>query len=85
MAVIFVGKQFFLSIVEYHLPRLWKLYNTFKVKAGIEKEDKTRYPQWIQDFRLVEWGHQGLFHEYLEMGMSTICSLEVSFMDDVFQ
>ncbi len=32
MAIIFVGKQFFLSIVEYHVPRIWKLYNTFQVK-----------------------------------------------------
>jgi len=31
MAIIFIGKQFVLSIVEYHLPRLWKLYNTMKV------------------------------------------------------
>ncbi len=42
----------------------------FKVIAGLkaEDDDKTKYPQWIQDFRLVEWGHQGLFNEYLEMG-----------------
>ena len=31
MAIIFVGKQFLLSFVEYQLPRLWKLYNSFKV------------------------------------------------------
>ena len=67
LAIIFVGKQFFLSVVEYHLPRIWKLYNTFKVMTGIAKEDRTQYPQWIQDFRLVEWGRQGLFYEYLEM------------------
>lgn len=30
LAIIFVGKQFLLSVVEYHLPRIWKLYNTFK-------------------------------------------------------
>ena len=33
MAIIFVGKQFLLSFVEYHLPRLWKLYNSFKVSV----------------------------------------------------
>ena len=33
MAIIFVGKQFLLSFVEYHLPRLWKLYNSFKVSG----------------------------------------------------
>ena len=39
-----------------------------QVIAGLKTEDKTKYPQWIQDFRLVAWGHQGLFYEYLEMG-----------------
>ena len=48
MAIIFVGKQFLLSVVEYHLPRIWKLLNTLRVMAGMKKEDKTTYPQWIQ-------------------------------------
>lgn len=68
MAIIFVGKQFLLSVVEYHLPRIWKIFNTIKVISGLQKEDHTRYPQWVQDFRLVEFGQQGLFYEYLEMG-----------------
>ena len=34
MAIIFVGKQFLLSFVEYQLPRLWKLYNSFKVSPA---------------------------------------------------
>ena len=68
MAIIFVGKQFLLSIVEYQLPRLWKIFNTLQVLAGqAKKVDKNSYPQWIQDFKLVEWGKQGLFYEYLEM------------------
>ncbi|XP_059080629.1 anoctamin-1-like [Tigriopus californicus] len=67
MAIIFVGKQFLLSVVEYHLPRIWKIFNTIKVISGLQKEDQTRYPQWVQDFRLVEFGQQGLFYEYLEM------------------
>lgn len=71
MAIIFVGKQFVLSVVEYHLPRIWKLYNTFSLLTGLKTEDKNKYPQWIQDFRLVEWGHQGLFYEYLEMGTAS--------------
>ena len=37
MAIIFVGKQFLLSFVEYQLPRLWKLYNSFKVKCSSDK------------------------------------------------
>ena len=48
MAIIFVGKQFVLSVVEYHLPRIWKLLNTLRVMAGMKKEDKTTSPQWIQ-------------------------------------
>ena len=68
LAIIFVGKQFLMSVVEYHLPRLWKLLNTLKVMAGVKKVDKNVYPQWIKDYQLVEWGKQGLFYEYLEMG-----------------
>ena len=43
MAIIFVGKQFVLSVVEYHLPRIWKLFNSLKVLTGMKDEDKTRY------------------------------------------
>ena len=71
MAIIFVGKQFLLSVVEYQLPRIWKFLNTLKVMSGLQEEDKTSYPQWIQDFKLVEFGQQGLFFEYLEMGKAT--------------
>merc|ERR1719323_1736425 len=69
MAIIFVGKQFLLSFVEYQLPRLWKLYNSFKVMTGIAKEERAgkRTPQWIHDFKLADFGDQGLFYEYLEM------------------
>ncbi|XP_040571122.1 anoctamin-1 isoform X1 [Lepeophtheirus salmonis] len=67
MAIIFVGKQFLLSVVEYQLPRIWKILNTLTVMAGINKEEKCVYPQWIQDYKLVEYGNQGLFYEYLEM------------------
>ncbi len=78
MAIIFVGKQFLLSVVEYHLPRLWKLYNSFKVTTGIaaeERKGKGRYPQWIHDFKLADFGDQGLFYEYLEM--SKFCLFEL--------
>lgn len=67
LAIIFIGKQFLMSIVEYHLPRIWKLYNTLKLMTGQSTEDRTQYPQWLLDFKLAEWGHQGLFYEYLEM------------------
>jgi anoctamin-1 len=69
LAIIFVGKQFMMSIVEYHLPRLWKLYNSLKMATGKSEEGNQAVPsQWVRDFRLAEWGHQGLFYEYLEMG-----------------
>merc|ERR1719361_2405753 len=37
--------------------------------AGLNKEvdDEVSTPQHIRDFKLVEWGGQGLFYEYLEM------------------
>ena len=60
-----------MSVVEYHLPRIWKLYNTFKLLYGASDEDlhnKDHLPQWVKDFKLVEWGKQALFFEYLEMG-----------------
>lgn len=68
MAIIFVGKQFVLSVVEYQLPRLWKLIQRIRILTGFKAVEKGAHPQWIQDFRLVEWGKQGLFYEYLEMG-----------------
>ena len=66
LAIIFVGKQFVMSIVEYYLPMFWKLYNSFKLITGISSKEK-RAPQWVRDFKLAEWGSQGLFYEYLEM------------------
>ena len=71
LAIIFVGKQFMMSIVEYYLPMFWKLYNSFKLATSGKNQNsmyKTRTPQWVKDFKLAEWGHQGLFYEYLEMG-----------------
>ena len=49
----------------------YKWLNTLKVKTGLVKGQTTShsYRQWVKDFRLVEWGPQGLFPEYLEMGM----------------
>ena len=75
LAIIFVGKQFFLSVIEYHVPRIWKLYNTFQIMAGLKKEEKHKHPQYVHDFKLVEWGKQGLFYEYLEMGRVLVLSI----------
>jgi len=69
MAIIFIGKQFMMSVVEYCMPHIWKLFNPMKLaewnSAKSGKDDAT--PQYIEDFNLVEWEHQGLFYEYLEM------------------
>jgi len=68
LGIIFLGKQFFLSIVEYYMPLFWKLVNLFKLKPwGADKKNEENTPQYVKDFKLVEWGHQGLFYEYLEM------------------
>lgn len=68
MGIIFVGKQFMMSIVEYYLPMLWKLYNSLKLaKSDSSCAKVKKIPQWVRDFKLAEWGHQGLFYEYLEM------------------
>ena len=76
LAIIFVGKQFLMSIIEYYLPMFWKLYNSLKLATATSDEKnknagkKSNNPQWVRDFRLAEWGQQGLFYEYLEMGKS---------------
>ena len=36
--------------------------------GGKEVDKSSALPQWILDYQLVEWGQQGLFYEYLEMG-----------------
>jgi len=68
LGIIFFGKQFLLSIVEYYMPLLWKLVNLVKLRSwNQEKTKEENTPQYVRDFKLVEWGHQGLFYEYLEM------------------
>jgi len=72
LAIIFMGKQVLLSVLEYYMPLMWKFLNLMKL-AGLKKEvdDESGVqlstPQHIKDFKLVEWGGQGLFYEYLEM------------------
>jgi len=69
LAIIFMGKQFLLSIMEYYMPAMWKIFNLIKL-AGWDKDENIKEngtPQHIRDFKLVEWGRQGLFYEYLEM------------------
>ena len=48
----------------------YKFVFNFKVMTGIAKDERMRgrrTPQWIHDFKLADFGDQGLFYEYLEM------------------
>lgn len=71
LAIIMVGKQAMNTVLEMMFPLFFKWMNTLKVKTGISKDYsacKDCRPQWIKDFKLVEWGPRSLFPEYLEMG-----------------
>lgn len=69
LAIIMVGKQIMNTILEMLFPLFYKWLNTLKVKTGLVKGQTLShsYHQWVKDFKLVEWGPQGLFPEYLEM------------------
>merc|ERR1719427_2488965 len=68
LAIIFMGKQFLLSVMEYYMPLFWKLVNLFKFGWEQSKDNRdSESPQFMKDLKLVEWGQQGLFYEYLEM------------------
>lgn len=66
-----VGKQAMNTVLEMLFPLFYKWLNTLKVKTGLTKDCSTMkdsHPQWVKDFKLVEWGPRSLFPEYLEMG-----------------
>ncbi|KAL1491248.1 hypothetical protein ABEB36_011870 [Hypothenemus hampei] len=70
LAVIMIGKQAMNTILEMLFPLFFKWLNTLQVKTGLLKERnscKECRPQWVKDFKLVEWGPRSLFPEYLEM------------------
>ena len=70
LAIVFMGKQFMLSVMRYYIPLLWRgvnwiTLNGWRMKA---KDDKSNVaPQYVQDFKLLKWNNQCLFYEYLEM------------------
>lgn len=71
LAIIMIGNQTMNSILEILIPFLTKLYNSFKIKAGLEKEvedDLICCNQWTEDYKLLGWDTKSLFAEYLEMG-----------------
>lgn len=71
-----VGKQAMNTVLEMLLPLFYKWLNTLKVKTGLGKtaSSKDCQPQWVKDFKLVEWGPRSLFPEYLEMGAFLMCN-----------
>lgn len=75
LAIIMVGKQAMNTILEMLFPIFYKWLNTLKVKTGLGKDQtcKASRPQWLKDFKLVEWGPRSLFPEYLEMGTEIYC------------
>jgi anoctamin-1 len=58
------------TVLEMLFPLFFKWLNTIKVKTGLSKDQscKGARPQWLKDYKLVEWGPRSLFPEYLEMG-----------------
>ena len=52
LGIIFMGKQFLLSILEYYMPLMWKILNLMKL-AGLKKE--------VDDFNLCVLAYQ---HNY---------------------
>lgn len=72
LAIIMIGNQAVNGILEMVIPLLTKLYNTFKIQTGIEKESNEAVViscnQWTEDYKLIDLDMYSLFHEYLEMG-----------------
>lgn len=64
-----VGKQAMSTVLELIQPRIYKYYNTMKVR--LTRRQSVGNPKLSQrclrDLKLVEWGPQSLFNEYLEM------------------
>ncbi|KAG5872235.1 hypothetical protein JTB14_002995 [Gonioctena quinquepunctata] len=70
LGIIMIGKQAVNTVLEMLFPLFFKWLNTLKVKTGLSKETlscKSCQPQWVRDYKLVEWGPRSLFPEYLEM------------------
>ena len=70
-----VGKQAMNSILEMFWPMIFKRLNSLRVKAGLAHNltDADAFNnQWTKDYRLVAWGGEALFSEYLEMGNAFI-------------
>lgn len=73
LSIIMIGKQAMNTILEMLYPLFFKWLNTLKVHVGAgqmskqEKDASKKGPQWVKDYKLVQFGPRSLFPEYLEM------------------
>lgn len=79
LAIIMIGNQAVNGILEMVIPLLTKLYNTFKIRAGIKEESNEAEViscnQWTEDYKLIDLDMYSLFQEYLEMGNTIVAFL----------
>ena len=71
LVIFFMGKQFIQAIFENFMPIIRKIRKRYMLSdlKGNETNKERASPQYIKDFKLLEWGQQGLIKEYLEMVM----------------
>ncbi|XP_065224675.1 anoctamin-2-like [Planococcus citri] len=71
LAIIMVGQQIFNSILEILTPIIWKRVNKNSLQKSCENDKKELKfncrNQWTEDYKLLDWGAEGLFWEYLEV------------------
>lgn len=69
LAVIMVGRQAISTVLELIEPRIYKYYNTMKVHLTRRQsfENSNLSQRCLRDLKLVGWGPESLFNEYLEM------------------
>ncbi|KAK7582131.1 hypothetical protein V9T40_013576 [Parthenolecanium corni] len=69
LAIIMVGKQVFNAVLEIVHPIFYRWWNTRRVKGHRKTHGSygTEIKQWVEDYKLVPFGPQALFPEYLEM------------------
>lgn len=69
LGVIMVGRQAISTVLELIEPRIYKYFNTMKVNLTRRQSFENAHlsQRCLRDLRLVEWGTDSLFNEYLEM------------------
>lgn len=70
LGIIMVGKQAMNTVLELIQPRIFKYYNSMRTRmrrCANTADNPECQQRWVRDLKLVEWGPQSLFNEYLEM------------------